>query len=258
MRLAIVTGASSGLGFITARKLGESEDCEALWVIARRGEKLEKLKELLPGKRVVPYSLDLTDPQSYEFLQGELAREKPQVLWLVNNAGFGLYGRFLELPLRKQLEMISLNITALTALTHIVAPYMPRGSHLVQLSSSAAFLPLPYFAVYAASKSYVLSLGLSLAMELKPLGIQVTTVAPGPIPTEFQRVAGVKVQRQEEFIAISPEQAVEEFLKDARKGKLLSVPGGRMRWGTRVLRMLPKIPLLPLIARVSERRLKEK
>lgn len=257
MRVAIVTGASSGLGWITAKELKNSKECDALWVIARRKERLLALQSEIPDLPVVPFPLDLADPASYEAIQGELEKENPEVTWLVNNAGFGLYGPFSKLALKDQLEMIAVNVTALTALTHIVLPYMPPESHLVQIASSAGFLPLPYFAVYAATKSYVLSFSLSLAMELKKKGIHLTVVAPGPIPTEFQEVARVKVQTQERLLAISPEQAVREFLEDARKGKLLSVPGARMRWGVRALRLLPKLPLLPLIARISARRLTE-
>lgn len=256
MRIALITGASSGLGWYTARELAQGNECDELWVIARRGERLERLQKELSPKRVVPLALDLRDPGSYTFLSEKLKGESPQVIWFVNNAGFGLYGPFLGLSLSKQLDMISLNIQALTALTYLVTPYMPRGSHLVLISSSAAFLPIPYFAVYAATKSYVLSLGLSLAVELKPQGIFVTTVAPGPIPTEFQEVAGVKASTFERLLEIPPAQAVRIFLRDARKGKLLSIPGTRMRWGVRVLNLLPKIPLLPLTAHINSRRLK--
>jgi short-subunit dehydrogenase len=258
MRVAIVTGASSGLGWFTAQELAKSRECDALWVVARRKERLLELQSKIPDLPVVPFPLDLRDPASYEVIQGELQKENPQITWLVNNAGFGLYGSFSKLAFKDQLDMIAVNITALTALTYIALPYMAPGSHLVQIASSAGFLPIPYFAVYAGTKSYVLSFSLSLAMELKEKGIVMTVVAPGPIPTGFQTVAGVQVGALERFLSIPPELAVREFLEDARKGKLLSIPGARMRWGVRALRLLPKLPLLPLIARISARRLADR
>ena len=187
MRIAIITGASSGMGRDFARMLAH-EEVDELWLIARREERLV----LLSKKLGIPCStlpLDLLDRESITILSDCLALEAPEVTWLVNAAGYGLVGKVQDLPQDEQDHMVSLNCTALTAITRAVLPYMKQGGHIVQFASAAAFLPQPQFAVYAATKAYVLSFSRALNAELRPRGISVTAVCPGPVNTEFIGIA---------------------------------------------------------------------
>lgn len=187
MRIGIITGASSGMGRDFARLLAR-EDIDELWLIARREERLLRLsKKLGLPCRTLP--LDLLDRESITILSDCLALESPEVVWLVNAAGYGLIGKVQDLTQDEQDHMVTLNCTALTSLTRAVLPYMSEGSHIVQFASAAAFLPQPEFAVYAATKAYVLSFSRALNAELRPRGISVTAVCPGPVNTEFLGIA---------------------------------------------------------------------
>lgn len=187
MRIGIITGASSGMGRDFARLLAR-EDIDELWLIARREERLLRLSKKL-GLPCHTLPLDLLDRESITILSDCLALESPEVVWLVNAAGYGLIGKVQDLSQDEQDHMVTLNCTALTAITRAVLPYMSEGSHIVQFASAAAFLPQPEFAVYAATKAYVLSFSRALNAELRPRGISVTAVCPGPVNTEFLGIA---------------------------------------------------------------------
>lgn len=187
MRIAIITGASSGMGRDFARLLSY-EEIDELWLIARREERLVRLsKKLGIPCRTLP--LDFYDRQSVGLLADCLALESPEVVWLVNAAGYGMLGKVEALSGDEQDRMVTLNCSALTAITRAVLPYMAKGGHIVQFASAAAFLPQPEFAVYAATKAYVLSFSRALNAELRPRGISVTAVCPGPVKTEFLDIA---------------------------------------------------------------------
>ena len=187
MRIAIITGASSGMGRDFARMLAH-EEIDELWLIARREERLVRLSKKL-GIPCRALTLDLLDRHSITILEDCLTLEEPEVVWLVNAAGYGMLGKVQELSQEEQDHMVTLNCTALTAITRAVLPYMKDGGHIVQFASAAAFLPQPEFAVYAATKSYVLSFSRALNAELRERGISVTAVCPGPVNTEFLGIA---------------------------------------------------------------------
>ena len=185
MKIAIITGASSGMGRRMAIELNDPiPNIEAFWLFGRRVERLEALEKQLT-KPCRFFTDDLQTSAVREILQRALAEETPEIVFLVNAAGFGQIGTIRGLSLEAQLGMVDLNISALTAITRLCLPYMARKSRIVNFASSAAFLPQPNFAVYAASKSYVLSFSQSLAEELRSTGIRVTAVCPGPVKTEF-------------------------------------------------------------------------
>ncbi len=187
MRIAIITGASSGMGRDFARLLAH-EEIDELWLIARRETRLLRLsKKLGIPCRTLP--LDLLNRSSITILEDCLALENPEVVWLVNAAGYGMIGKVETQSQDEQDHMVSLNCTALTAITRMVLPYMKEGGHIVQFASASAFLPQPEFAVYAATKAYVLSFSRALNMELRHKGISVTAVCPGPVDTEFFEIA---------------------------------------------------------------------
>lgn len=186
MKTAIITGASAGLGHEIVRQLGDVfPEIECYWLIARRADRLESLAIGLPGKSTVCLPLDLCDPMSFVRLQEKLTAEQPEVCLLVNNAGCGYLGRIGEVDTASQTRMVDLNLRALTAVTNITVPHMPRGGRILNVSSIAAFCPNPRMTVYSASKAYVSAYTVGAAEELRGRGITVTAVCPGPMATDF-------------------------------------------------------------------------
>lgn len=191
MKIAIVTGASSGLGRELARQLPTLyPEVEAIWLIARRRDRLEALAAALELPAVC-MDLDLCDPISFTALQKKLAAEQPEVTLLANCAGCGYLGNVGEAETALQTRMIDLNLRALTAVTSLTLPYIPRGGRIVNVSSIAAFCPTPRLTVYSAGKAYVSAFTIGLAEELRCKGISVTAVCPGPMHTEFCDVGGI-------------------------------------------------------------------
>lgn len=184
MSIAIITGASSGMGRELAIQISEKERFDEIWVIARREDALESLKDVIQTK-VRPIALDLVKPESFKEYEELLAREKPDVAFLANVAGFGKFGRFDQIALQDCMDMIDLNCKALVAITQLTLPYMKKGSRILQLDSLSAFQPVPYINVYGSTKSFVLSYSRALNRELKTSGIRVMSVNPGWVKTEF-------------------------------------------------------------------------
>lgn len=190
---ALITGASAGLGTEFARQLAPY--AQTLILVARRNDRLELLKreltELFPNLRVLPYAADLSDAAQRDGLVNWLTQQNIEVDFLINNAGLGDRGEFGTSEWEKVKRILDVNITALTHLTHAMVPGMiARGrAAILNVSSVAGFFPLPNFAVYSATKAYVTSFTEALRMELRPKGISITTLCPGPVPTEFFDVA---------------------------------------------------------------------
>lgn len=184
MKVGIITGASSGMGRELALQIAEKEMFDELWVIARREEALESLKQVIKTK-VRPIALDLVKAESFETYKELLAKEQPDVTFLANVAGFGKFGRYDQIALQDCMDMIDLNCKALVAITQLTLPYMKRGAHILQLDSLSAFQPVPYINVYGSTKSFVLSYSRALNRELKTEGIRVMSVNPGWVKTEF-------------------------------------------------------------------------
>ena len=184
MTVAIVTGASSGMGKEFVLQLPGYVSVDQIWVIARRENALEALKaqSQIPLK-VIP--LDLCKEESYETFATLLEAEKPDVKLLVNAAGFGKFGGYDDVPLEDDCRMIDLNCKALVAMTRLTLPYMGPGSHILQLDSLSAFQPVPHITTYAATKALVLSYSRAMHEELKPRGIRMMSMNPGWVRTEF-------------------------------------------------------------------------
>lgn len=189
-KIAVVTGASSGIGREFAVQISEKyKTVEEIWVIARRKERLDELKNKIKNKKVVVLALDLTKEEDLETYKKKLEEEKPLIRVLVNAAGYGMMGYFDSSVYEDQVGMIDLNCKALVAMTHISLPYMTSPGNIINIASSAAYLPQPSFAVYAATKSMVRSFSKALNVELSDRDILVTAVCPGPVNTEFFDVA---------------------------------------------------------------------
>lgn len=184
MNIAIVTGASSGMGREFVLQLSGYVQVDEIWAIARREAALETLKEET-SVPVRPVCLDLCREESFAALAALLEREAPNVRLLVNAAGFGKFGQSLNIPVEDECRMIDLNCKALLRVTRLVIPYMGAGSHILQLDSLSAFQPVPYITTYGATKAFVLSYSRSMNRELKPRGIRVMAMNPGWVKTEF-------------------------------------------------------------------------
>ena len=240
MKIAIVTGASSGMGREFVMQLSSFVQVDEIWAIARREQALKELKTHVPV-RAVP--LDLCEKESFTAFSALLEAEKPDVKLLVNAAGFGKFGRFDKISPAEECRMIDLNCKALVAMTRAVIPYMAPGSHILQLDSLSAFQPVPYIATYGATKSFVLSYSRAMNRELKPLGIRMMAMNPGWVKTEFfdhamQTNADSEVQYFN--FLYEADAVVATGLKDLyRTKKDYSVHGFPIRWQVRLVKLLP-------------------
>ena len=238
MKIAVITGASSGMGREFVYAIDKEFELDEIWVIARREEKLRELNDRCRAA-VRPVALDLLERESYQKYKEMLETEKPEIQVLVNAAGFGLFGTFTEMDMDKQLDIIQLNDQALTAMSHISIPYMPAGSHLVNLASNSSWQPVPYINVYGASKAYVMSFSRALGVELQNRGIHVMAVAPGWIKTEFfdHAVHDDTIKYYDRYY--TAEQVIERAMKDLRKKKAVSILGLPVRMQVRLVKHLP-------------------
>lgn len=237
-KVALVTGASAGLGVDFARQL--SKRGHRLVLVARRKERLEALAKELGKARAV--ALDLSKKDATAKLMADLQASGEVVDLLVNNAGFGLIGWFAELDAERQRQMIDLNVGALTDLCRAVAPGMiQRGSGaILNVASTAAFQPGPKMAVYFATKSFVLSLSEALHEELKPHGIKVSCLCPGPTRTEFGEVAGFGGNGLSDRMAMDSPAVVRAGLEGLDRNKAVVVPGLANKIGASGTRFAPR------------------
>lgn len=237
MAIGIVTGASSGLGKEFVLEL-DQENLDAIWVIARRKERLTELSQKVSTPLVL-LPLDISRKEDLSFYKEKLAQEKPEVSYLVNCAGLGRFGSSLTIPYGEAMAMVHVNMAALTAVTLSTLPYCRPGCRILQMSSMAGFAPIPYFALYSASKTFVTAFSRSLHRELAGKKITVTAVCPGPVATEFFDEADrfgptLGIGRKK----LSAKRVVSLALIDAKRGKDLSVCGAvskLMRLGAKVL-----------------------
>lgn len=184
MKIAIVTGASSGMGKEFVLQLSQYVAVDQIWVIARREDALAALQSLTDTP-IRPVALDLCKQESFDTFAQLLEEEKPDVKLLVNAAGFGKFGAYHKVPVADELRMIDLNCKALLYMTRLVLPYMHPGSHVLQLDSLSAFQPVPYITTYGATKAFVLSYTRAMSAELKNTGIRMMAMNPFWVKTEF-------------------------------------------------------------------------
>jgi short-subunit dehydrogenase len=245
--IALVTGASSGIGEQFARSLAARGHDLAL--VARRADRLERLSSELPAEaHVIPCDL-ATDAAS---LADRVAELGLQVSLLVNNAGFGTSGPFLEHDPKRDAEQVRLNCEAVVTLTHAFLPGMVerRRGGIINVASTAGMQPIPYESVYAATKAFAISFTDALHTELRGSGVRILAVNPGPVPTEWQDVAGYEPDR----VAVVPgkitaEQVVSEALDAYDRGRRSVIPGRVIRWFLNATRPAPR----PIQLRVTER-----
>lgn len=232
MNIAIITGASSGMGMEFARQidkqLGKTDE---IWLLARRKDPMEELARTMRIKTRT-LIIDITEEKELQQFAEVLAIGSPKITMLVNCAGTGWHGAFYEQDDEEISAMLRLNVMALTRLTKICLPYMRRGSKIVQFSSGAAFVPQAGFAVYAASKAYVYSFSRALRKELKRRCISVTTVCPGPVDTPFLEQAYGDVSymsKLKRLTTVSASCVVSKAIEDCKRGRAVSVCGLPMK-----------------------------
>lgn len=231
MNVIVITGASSGMGTEFALQLDNVFDSiDEIWLIARRKEEMLKVAECMEHTTRV-LDMDVTKQEDMHRFKNLLIEEKPVIRMLVNCAGYGVMGEFAKQNMKEELGMIDVNCKALTQMTYLCIPFMRKNSRIIQLASSAAFLPQPNFAVYAATKSYVLSLSRALSEELRKKKIYVTAVCPGPVDTPFFDIAerNGKTLAVKKFALATAEQVVKKAIDDSFKKKRTSVYGGLMQ-----------------------------
>ena len=238
MKIAVITGASSGMGREFVYALDRDEEFDELWVIARREQRLLELKEKCRAK-IRPIVLDLQTRESFALYRQLLEQERPEIAVLVNAAGFGLFGAFMDMDMDRQLDIIDLNSQALTAMCYMSVPYMKKGSRIYNMGSMSSWQPVPYINVYGASKAYVLNFSRALGVELKDRGIKVMAVCPGWITTEFfdHAIHDDTISYFNRYYP--PEQVIEKALKDMKKGKNASVLGFPERVQVLLVKLLP-------------------
>jgi len=246
MSLAIITGASGGIGREFAKQMKDTLGVDELWLIARREEGLKRLADEL-GVKTKLLTADLTEREGLDKLREELARETPSVDYLVNCAGFGKFGNFDELPDSEAERMIDLNVKATVLVTNMVIPYMPRGARIVQLGSASCFTPLPNFNIYASSKAFVLHYTKALNYELKKYGIRATCFCPGWVDTEFLGLAtsvdGARAPKMKPLLRA--DKVVRGCLRAVKRGRAMYVTN----WFTKLQHLLFKLLPDPILTR---------
>jgi uncharacterized protein len=228
--VALVTGASAGLGRVFAERLAARG--YDLVLVARRAEKLAELEARLSkehGARCLVISQDLTEPGAAEWLHREVAAKGWTVELLVNNAGFGHYGAFVEQDAAALRKMVAINVEAVAELALRFGKEMAarRKGTVINVASGAGFIPTPYFGLYGATKAFVISFSQSLAAELEEAGVRVLCVCPGATATEFHGIAAGQAGADARAIpeVMTAEQVVDESLRALDKGKWMVVPG---------------------------------
>jgi short-subunit dehydrogenase len=236
--VALVTGASAGLGAEFARQLAAKG--ERLVLVARRRERLDELAAALGNARAV--AMDLSEPGAAARLMADLEQHGDTVELLVNNAGFGLAGQFAELDGDRQREMIDLNCGALAELAHAVLPGMVArmAGGILNVASTAAFQPGPGMAVYFATKAFVLSFSEAMHDEAEPHGVKISCLCPGPTRTEFRSVSGFDPKGRLANLSAEAASVVAAGLRGLERNQAVVVPGLSNKMIAQAHRLLPR------------------
>lgn len=239
-RVAVITGASSGIGREFARQLKSKNEADIFWLVARRADRLRELANEL-GTQTRLIVADLSCPDGIGLLRATLERDRPKVSWLVSAAGYGKFGRGDELSPADVSGMIDLNCKASVLITQMTLPYLCRGGHIIEMGSASCFTPLPNFNIYAAGKAFILHYTKALRFEIRHLGISATAFCPGWVDTGFLGIAdgGREVHMPTEASRrplLRPGRAVKGAIRAARHGRSLYVTN----WYTKLQHLLSK------------------
>lgn len=242
MNIAVVTGASSGLGKCYVDALCRDYKFDEIWLIARRKERLEEIAQQNSDTKFRILPLDLTKDEHLEVYKGELERSGATIGLLINNAGYGKLGDFDKMEAAQCKGMIELNCVALTNVLNLSLHFMKRGSAAINVCSIAGFTPNPRMAVYSSTKAYVYSLSKALRFELKKRGINIMAVCPGPMETEFLALADIAPGSSKTFDTlprVNPVKAAEKSIKAALKGRGIYTPKGFYKFYRVLSKLIP-------------------
>src|SRR5712672_4527121 len=249
-RVTLITGASAGIGTELARVF--TSKGHRLALVDRRGDRLTTLaSEIVAAGGAAPILIpcDLEHPDACDKIAAALAAERVEVEFVVNNAGFGLFGHAIELDRQEQLGIIAVNILALTDLSLRFSDSLIRHrGGILNLASVAGFLPGPGMAVYYASKAYVLSFTEALRAELAPQGVRVTVVCPGPVPSEFQARAGFAPGFDSTILNVMPAEVARQGYRGLMANKRAVLPGLGIKMVPFLLRLFPRSFILAAVA----------
>ena len=240
-KIAVITGASSGMGKRFAETVDVYGTFDEVWVIARHREQLEALRKTVPFP-VRPLALDLTDRSSFDVYAAALVEEPVEVGLLMNCSGYGKFSAVLDTPLAVNLNMTDLNCQAVVAMCQITAPYMPCGGQIINIASVAAFQPIPYIDIYGATKAFVLSFSRALNRELKGRGIGVMAVCPFWTKTAFfdRAIKAGEEPIVKKYAAMyDPDDIVKRTWRDAKRGKDVCKYGFVAQTQTNLTKILP-------------------
>jgi short-subunit dehydrogenase len=255
-RVTLITGASSGIGAELARVFASKGHRVAL--VARRADRLETLAgEIVAsgGARPIIIPCDLEQPDGGDKVAAALAAENVEVEYVVNNAGFGKFGRAIKIDRGEQLGMIAVNIRALTDLSLRFSDQLIRNrGGILNVGSIAGFLPGPGMAVYYASKAYVLSFTEALHGELGPLGVRVTALCPGPVPSEFQSRAGFRPGFDSAVLNVSAADVALAGYRGLMANKRAVIPGVGVKIVPFLLRFFPRGFILAAVGKLQLKR----
>ncbi len=245
--IAIVTGASSGIGREFVKLLLKAKEVDEIWAVARDKEKLNRLKNRF-GVRVKIYSVDLSNLDQIKKFGAVVKQKKPDIKYLINSAGYAKFCSYENLSVRQTVNMIDVNCSAVVAMTLLAIPYMKRDSHILNLSSQASFQPLPYQNVYSATKTFVRHYSRALNVELREKGISVTAVCPGWMRTALYQRAMIGADKTvNNFLGMTaPDKVAAKALRDARRNKDMSVYGIYVRASHVAAKLLPQKVMMKL------------
>jgi short-subunit dehydrogenase len=255
-KTALITGASAGLGLELAKLFGR--DGHDVVLVARRRDKLEELAASLAKEHGVETRIvaaDLFDPGSPKRIFDEVSAAGVEVDFLVNNAGFGTSGRFVEIDLERELGMIQVNVAALVHLTRLFLPKMVerKSGRVLNIGSTAAFVPGPFMATYYASKAFVVSFTEALAHELHGTGVTATVSCPGATATEFATVAGTDKTALFHGAGVAGAGAVAlHAYRAMHAGKVVAIPGARNKLMVQSIRFSPRAMARGIAARLNQ------
>ena len=239
MKIAVVTGASSGIGKEFCKQI-DGTVFDEIWGIALEEDKLIRLKEEMQTPFRY-FACDLTKEESFIEYQKALTDNNADVALLINCSGFGKFGRYDEIPVQQSLNMIDLNCKAVVRMTEMTLPFMKQGANIIQIASVASFQPIPYLNVYGATKAFILSYSRAIRTELKSRKINVTTVCPFWTKTEFfNRANQTRDNVVSKYVCMyDAHDVVKKALKDTKRRKEISIYGAKARLQVRLSKLLP-------------------
>ncbi len=239
--IAIVTGASSGIGKEFVGLLLKEDGIDEMWAIGRNDERLKEVKEF-DKERVRIFSMDLTDRRNLDIIEALISSEDVNVKWLVNCAGYAKFCDYGGIDRYTSINMIDLNVNALVSMGLICLSYMEKGAHIINMASQASFQPLPYQNIYSSTKAFVRNYTRALNVELKSKGVVATAVCPGWMQTRLIERAIVKGEKGTRVFPhiVYPEVVAKKAIKDAKKSKDISVYGLYVKMSRIVAKLLPQ------------------